>query len=135
MCAGERPNAVIDSRRVPSACRVTLRTSALLRFGDELVSVGVFVAVDATLSRELEIVARTPALVASRARNRLMSTIESELGATVLLYGERSGPKATLVVTSPAIHVAESAPMHVAMAVATAFELEPSIPALGRELR
>ncbi len=113
---------------------MAVRATILLHLGDELIPVRILVAVDAILSRELEVVSRSLALMTARAWNRLMSTIERELGAAVLLYGEGGGPKATLVVASGTIHVAESAPMHVAMAVAAALELQSTITALGGEL-
>ena len=134
MRAGQWPNAVVDSGRVPSARGMALRTTALLHLGDELVAVRILVAVDATLSLELEVVARTLALVTTRAWNRLMSAIESELGATVLLHGEGGGPEAALVVTRGAVHVAEGAAVNVTMAVAAALELQSTIPAFGGQL-
>jgi hypothetical protein len=114
---------------------MALCATALLHLGDELVAVRILVAVDATLPLDLEVVTRTLALVTARAWNRLMSAVEGELGATVLLHGEGGGPEAALVVTGGAVHVAEGAAMNVTMAVAAALELQSTIPALGGELR
>jgi hypothetical protein len=132
---GERPNGVIDTGRVPSTCRVALRTAALAHLCSELVPVRIFVAVDATLPRELEVVTWTFASMAARARNSLMQPLQRKLGAAVLLHRERGRPKATFIVAGGAVRVAEGAAVHVTVAVPTPIELEPAVPTLDRELR
>lgn len=132
--AGKRPRAVIDARRIPAARGVAMGASVLAHLRCELISVRVLMAVDALLRVQLEVVVGAFALMTGRAGHRLVSAIERELGASVLLHGEQGRPESLLVVARLAIDGAEAAPMHVSMTVGALSEFQLTVASLHWQL-
>ena len=77
--------------------------AAVAHFDRKLIPVWVVMTVDAALRSELQVVVGPFPLVTARTADRLMSPVQRELGATVLLHGEQGRPKPVLVVTTRAV--------------------------------
>jgi hypothetical protein len=132
--AGQRPSAVIDPWRLPASLGVAVSAASVAHLDGKLIAMRVVVAVDATPRPELQVVARSFALVTTRTADRLMFPVQRELGAAVPPHGEQRRPKPVLVMTTRAVGDSQAATMHVSMAVATLLKPQTPISALHREL-
>ena len=86
MDSGQRPRAVIDLGRVPSARGMTARAAPLGHFLGELITMGVFMAIGALPALDSEVVPRPLSAVAAAAGNCLMFPVQRKVGAAVLGY-------------------------------------------------
>ena len=86
MNSSQRPRAVIDLRRVPSARGMTARAASLGHLLGELVTMGVFMAIGALPALDSEVVPRPLSAVAAAAGNCLMFPVQRKVGAAVLGY-------------------------------------------------
>ncbi len=117
MNPGQRPRAVIDFGRIPSARGMTARTASLGHFLGELVTMRVLVAIGALPALDPEVVPRPLATVAAAAGNCLVFPLQRKVRAAVLGYGEGSRPKALLIVAGRAVRRAEFASVRIAVAI------------------
>ena len=82
----QRPRAVVDLGRVPSARGMTARAAPLGHFLGELITMGVFMAIGALPALDSEVVPRPLSAVAAAAGNCLMFPVQRKVGAAVLGY-------------------------------------------------
>jgi hypothetical protein len=132
--AGERPYAVIDLRRLPSAFRMAMRATAGAHLGGKLLAVRVLVAVAASSRLRGQRVSRPLRLVAIAAGNELVSCFEGELSSPVLLDGKSGRPEPVHVVARGTVDGTEGSAVHVAMTVGALLELETPKSLLRRKL-
>lgn len=86
--AGQGPDIVVDTRRVPPALGVTLGTAASSHFRGELIPVWIFMTVDAGAGVERETESRTLASVTTGAWNELVPSLQRKPRAAMLQHGE-----------------------------------------------
>lgn len=134
LCMGprERPSAVVNPWRVPSARGMTVGATPLAHLCRKLRPMRIFVAVDTTLSLQLEVVVGALPTMTAGARNRQMFAVEGKLGASMLLHREGGRPETTLIMTGTAVGVAEATAVYVAMAVPASVKLQATISTLCR---